>query len=209
MQLWVITNRVGKGDVAGATFLESPPSPAASSTKSVGKVPPKEKEAAAAAAAAGGKEKEPPAGKKEAAGKGKEAPPKGKEPSNKDTSQQQQQPAAAAAAAKEEEAKELPISNTQTIRDILLKEKGDVELWRSVLPSGTVIRYKENGGAQVLTTTTTMQNREGDLLQANTHTHTHTHTQTQTQTPHKTQQSITPYYCYVHLSSSCALIFVL
>jgi hypothetical protein len=152
MQLWVITNRMGRGDVvAAATFLESPPSPPASSTKSVGKVPPKEKEAAA-----GGKEKEPPAGKKEAAGKGKEAPPKGKEPSNKDTSQQQQ-PAAAAAATKEEEAKELPISNTQTIRDILLKEKGDVELWRSVLPSGTVIRYKENGGAQVLTTTTTTQ----------------------------------------------------
>ncbi len=179
MQLWVITNRMGRGDVvAAATFLESPPSPPASSTKSVGKVPPKGTEAAA-----GGKEKEPPAGKKEAAGKGKEAPPKGKEPSNKDTSQQQQQqqqPAAAAAAAtkEEEEAKELPISNTQTIRDILLKEKGDVELWRSVLPSGTVIRYKENGGAQVLTTTTTttMQNREGDLLQANKHTHTHTHT---------------------------------
>lgn len=173
MQLWVITNRMGRGDVvAAATFLESPPSPPASSTKSVGKVPPKGKEAAA-----GGKEKEPPAGKKEAAGKGKEAPPKGKEPSNKDTSQQQQPAAAAAAAAKdEEEAKELPISNTQTIRDILLKEKGDVELWRSVLPSGTVIRYKENGGAQVLTTTTTtMQNREGDLLQANKHTHTHTH----------------------------------
>jgi hypothetical protein len=166
-------------------------------------VPPKGTEAAA-----GGKEKEPPAGKKEAAGKGKEAPPKGKEPSNKDTSQQQQQqqeqPAAAAAAAtKEEEAKELPISNTQTIRDILLKEKGDVELWRSVLPSGTVIRYKENGGAQVLTTTTTtMQNREGDLLQANKHTHPHPHTQT----AHKTQQSITTYNCYVHLSSSCALI---
>lgn len=170
MQLWVITNRMGRGDVvAAATFLESPPSPPASSTKSVGKVPPKGKEAAA-----GGKEKEPPAGKKEAAGKGKEAPPKGKEPSNKDTSQQQQP--AAAAAKDEEEAKELPISNTQTIRDILLKEKGDVELWRSVLPSGTVIRYKENGGAQVLTTTTTtMQNREGDLLQANKHTHTHTH----------------------------------
>ncbi len=170
MQLWVITNRMGRGDVvAAATFLESPPSPPASSTKSVGKVPPKGTEAAA-----GGKEKEPPAGKKEAAGKGKEAPPKGKEPSNKDTSQQQQP--AAAAAKDEEEAKELPISNTQTIRDILLKEKGDVELWRSVLPSGTVIRYKENGGAQVLTTTTTtMQNREGDLLQANKHTHTHTH----------------------------------
>ncbi|KAH8944050.1 hypothetical protein BDL97_13G088400 [Sphagnum fallax] len=89
--------------------------------------------------------------------KGKEAPPKGKEPSKKDSSQQQQQqqqPVAAAAAAtatkEEEEAKELPISNTQTIRDILLKEKGDVELWRSVLPSGTVIRYKENGGAQIL-----------------------------------------------------------
>jgi hypothetical protein len=161
---------MGRGDVvAAATFLESPPSPPASSTKSVGKVPPKGTEAAA-----GGKEKEPPAGKKEAAGKGKEAPPKGKEPSNKDTSQQQQP--AAAAAKDEEEAKELPISNTQTIRDILLKEKGDVELWRSVLPSGTVIRYKENGGAQVLTTTTTtMQNREGDLLQANKHTHTHTH----------------------------------
>jgi hypothetical protein len=178
MQLWVITNRMGKGDVvAAATSLESPPSPPASSTKSVGKVPPKGKEAVAAAA--GGKEKEPAAGKKEAAGKGKEAPPKGKEPSIKDTSQQQQQQqqqqpapaAAAAAAAKEEEAKELPISNTQTIRDILLKEKGDVELWRSVLPSGTVIRYKENGGAQVLTTTTTMQNREGDLLQANKHKH--------------------------------------
>jgi hypothetical protein len=139
---------MGKGDVvAAATFLESPLSPPASSTKSVGKVPPK----------------------------GKEAPPKGKEPSNKDTSQQQQQQPAAAAAAKEEEAKELPISNTQTIRDILLKEKGDVELWRSVLPSGTVIRYKENGGAQVLTTTTTMQNLQGDLLQANKHTHTHIH----------------------------------
>jgi hypothetical protein len=116
--------------------------------------------------------------------KGKEAPTKGKEPSNKDTSQQQQQqqqqqPAAAAAAAKEEEGKELPISNTQTIRDILLKEKGDVELWRSVLPSGTVIRYKENGGAQVLTTTTTMQNLQGTYYkQTNTHTHTHTYTNT-------------------------------
>ena len=44
---------------------------------------------------------------------------------------------------------ELPISNTQTIREIILKEKGDIEAWRCVLPSGTVVRYKQNGDAQV------------------------------------------------------------
>ena len=48
-----------------------------------------------------------------------------------------------------EEEKELLICNTQTIRDILMKEKGDLEAWRCVLPSGTVVRYKQNGDAQV------------------------------------------------------------
>lgn len=48
-----------------------------------------------------------------------------------------------------EDETELLICNTQTIRDILMKEKGDLEAWRCVLPSGTVVRYKQNGDAQV------------------------------------------------------------
>lgn len=37
----------------------------------------------------------------------------------------------------------------RTMRDFLLKEKGDLESWRCILPSGTVVRYKNNGDAQV------------------------------------------------------------
>jgi len=39
--------------------------------------------------------------------------------------------------------------NKQTMRDLLLKEKGDLESWRCILPSGTVVRYRNNGNAQV------------------------------------------------------------
>lgn len=39
--------------------------------------------------------------------------------------------------------------NKQTMRDLLLKEKGDLESWRCILPSGTVVRYRNNGDAQV------------------------------------------------------------
>lgn len=39
--------------------------------------------------------------------------------------------------------------NKQTMRDFLLKEKGDLESWRCILPSGTVVRYRNNGDAQV------------------------------------------------------------
>jgi hypothetical protein len=46
--------------------------------------------------------------------------------------------------------KELTTSNIQTIRNILLQEKGDLEAWRCILPSGTVIRYMNNGDAQVI-----------------------------------------------------------
>ena len=46
--------------------------------------------------------------------------------------------------------KELTTSNVQTIRNILLQEKGDLEAWRCILPSGTVVRYMNNGNAQVI-----------------------------------------------------------
>lgn len=39
--------------------------------------------------------------------------------------------------------------NKQTMRDFLLIEKGELESWRCILPTGTVIRYKNNGNAQV------------------------------------------------------------
>jgi hypothetical protein len=42
------------------------------------------------------------------------------------------------------------ISNIQSIKDILLQEKGNTEAWRCILPTGTVIRYKDNGDAQIL-----------------------------------------------------------
>jgi len=47
------------------------------------------------------------------------------------------------------EKKDNTISNIQTIKDILLEEKDDEEAWRCILPMGTVIRYKDNGDAQV------------------------------------------------------------
>lgn len=39
--------------------------------------------------------------------------------------------------------------NKQTIRDLLCIEKGELESWRCILPTGTVIRYRHNGNAQV------------------------------------------------------------
>jgi len=48
-----------------------------------------------------------------------------------------------------DEKKDNRISNIQSIKDILLQEKGDTEAWRCILPTGTIIRYKDNGDAQV------------------------------------------------------------
>lgn len=48
----------------------------------------------------------------------------------------------------EKPAEEEPV-NKQTMRDFVLKEKGDLESWRCILPSGTVVRYRNNGDAQV------------------------------------------------------------
>jgi hypothetical protein len=48
-----------------------------------------------------------------------------------------------------DEKKDSTISNIQTIKDVLIQEKGDTEAWRCILPTGTIIRYKDNGDAQV------------------------------------------------------------
>ena len=37
----------------------------------------------------------------------------------------------------------------RTMRDFLLIEKGELESWRCILPTGSVVRYKNNGNAQV------------------------------------------------------------
>lgn len=42
-------------------------------------------------------------------------------------------------------------SYVETIKDVLLLEKGDVEDWRCVLPLGTVVCYKNNKNIQVVT----------------------------------------------------------
>lgn len=43
---------------------------------------------------------------------------------------------------------EEPVDKT-TMRELVFREKGELESWRCILPSGTIVRYRNNGDAQV------------------------------------------------------------